>query len=103
MIEVIVDSSANSIQIAEGKNDGEWFTVRLSSSLLLGRLGLTLRTWDGRTSGTSLEVMDDNRSQLSDELFDDNKQEMESTQVTDPHPCWSDNNWPKLKPTAEAA
>ncbi len=27
------------------------FTVKLSRSLLVGKLGLTLKTWDGKTSG----------------------------------------------------
>jgi len=33
----------------------KYFTVKLSSNLFIGKLGLTLNTWDGETSGIVLD------------------------------------------------
>lgn len=45
----------NSLTDCSTKTNGDFFTVKLSSNLFVGKLGLTLRTCDGSTLGTALD------------------------------------------------
>ncbi len=41
----------NQFKFIEKENQIKYFTVKFSSNLFVGKLGLTLNTWDGETSG----------------------------------------------------